>query len=358
MPVPEAVSIYDRYEELENYFRNTVIPQLFIDANLILRKFTPPAMKQFSLSPAHLGQHLSDVADHFRFPGFIENINEVIRTQKILEKEVQTTDMRWYQMNILPYILRVDGSTNGVIITFVDITSRIADLKDQERLIAEHELLLDTLAHDIRNAVGSVKLAVGSIQTLPDKERNEMETFLEVANRGLKRMESIINELFESRKQAYVEFSVQERVSIENIVEDVRLSLFDEIKKSEAEIRLKAEASEITFSRRKLRSVLHNLVNNAIKYKAPDRKPEVDIHCYAERDHIVITVSDNGRGIPLGQRDRIFEKYHRLSDEMEGSGLGLFLVKQILQNAGGSIQVSSEIGKGSMFTIRIRAHQK
>ena len=152
-------TLMDRYEELENYFRNTVIPQIFIDAELKLRKFTPPAMKQFTLSPAHLGQHFSDVQDHFRFPGFKENIEEVIRTQEILEKEVQTTDMRWFQMNILPYIRRVDGKTNGVIVTFVDITSRIADLKDQERLIAENELLLDTIAHDIRNSIGSVKIA-------------------------------------------------------------------------------------------------------------------------------------------------------------------------------------------------------
>jgi two-component system phosphate regulon sensor histidine kinase PhoR len=53
----------------------------------------------------------------------------------------------WYQMNILPYKVFKEEKTNGVIITFVDITDRIRDLKEQEKLIAEHELLLDTIAH-------------------------------------------------------------------------------------------------------------------------------------------------------------------------------------------------------------------
>jgi two-component system, OmpR family, phosphate regulon sensor histidine kinase PhoR len=73
-------------EELENYFRNTIIPQLFVDANLILRKFTPPAMKQFNLSAADVGKSITDVVDNFRFPSMIENIQSVINSNEILEK--------------------------------------------------------------------------------------------------------------------------------------------------------------------------------------------------------------------------------------------------------------------------------
>lgn len=349
----DSDTMADRYEELENYFRNTVIPQIFIDANFRLRKFTPPAMKQFNLADAHLGQHISEVADNFRFPGLIDNITEVITTHAILEKEVQTTDLRWFQMNILPYIRQKDGKANGVIITFVDITSRIADLKEQERLIGEHEILLDTLAHDIRNSISSVKLAVISMQTMPDREKQEMGTLLQVADRGLKRMETIINDLFETRKEAYAVLDEAERVSIENIFEDVRLLLFDEITKSGAQIQIKAGVSEIRFSRRKLRSILHNLIGNAVKYRAPGRKPQIIVESYMESNQTVIAVRDNGMGIPKYQTELIFEKYHRLSDEIEGSGIGLFLVKQILENAGGTIHVESEPGKGSTFIVKL-----
>ena len=129
-------------EDLENYFANTIIPQLFVDGNLILRKFTPPAMKQFTLTHADINKNIQDVTDNIRYPTLIENINEVIATGEILEKEVQTTDKRWFQMNILPYIIRKENRTNGVIITFVDITKRIAILNELEKLNAEHDTLL------------------------------------------------------------------------------------------------------------------------------------------------------------------------------------------------------------------------
>ena len=148
--------LIEQNDELENYFRNTIIPQLFIDANLILRKFTPPAMKQFKLTPNDIGKSLYDVINNLRYPSIIENINHVIETNEILEKEVQTTDLRWFQMNILPYVQQIDKKTNGVIVTFVEITSRIKDLKEQEELIADHETLLDTISHDVKNPLSGL----------------------------------------------------------------------------------------------------------------------------------------------------------------------------------------------------------
>src|SRR4051794_4930079 len=87
-------------EDLENYFANTIIPQLFVDANLILRKFTPPAMKQFTLTPDDVGKSITEIIDNIRHPTLIQNIEEVIITGTALEKEVQTLDHRWFQMNI------------------------------------------------------------------------------------------------------------------------------------------------------------------------------------------------------------------------------------------------------------------
>src|SRR5690606_20258874 len=105
-------------DELENYFNNAIIPQLFVDANMILRKFTPAAMTHFKLSVSDVGRHIDEVSNNIRFPTIIDNINEVIVDNKDLEKEIQTTDKKWYQMNILPYIIRKQNRTNGVIITF------------------------------------------------------------------------------------------------------------------------------------------------------------------------------------------------------------------------------------------------
>lgn len=153
----QITTLIELNDELENYFGNTIIPQLFVDAALVLRKFTPPAMRQFKLKLEHLGRPLSEVVDNFRFPTIIDNIQQVIDTGEILEKEIQTTDMRWYQMNILPYRVIKENTNNGVIVTFVDINSRIKDLKDLEKLIADHELLLDTIGHDLKNPLLAFK---------------------------------------------------------------------------------------------------------------------------------------------------------------------------------------------------------
>src|SRR5690554_1167286 len=102
-------------DELENYFKNTIIPQLFVDADLILRKFTPPAMKQFNFTQNDLGKSFKNLLDNIRYSTIIEDVNDVIRSGEIMEKEVQTIDGRWYQMNIIPYRVEKENRTNGVI---------------------------------------------------------------------------------------------------------------------------------------------------------------------------------------------------------------------------------------------------
>ncbi len=74
-------------DELENYFRNTIIPQLYVDGELIVRKFTPPAMTQFSLTKSDVGRHVGDLKDNLRFPSIEENIQQVIDSNEILEKK-------------------------------------------------------------------------------------------------------------------------------------------------------------------------------------------------------------------------------------------------------------------------------
>lgn len=100
-------------------------------------------------------------------------------TGEILEKEIQTTDMNWYQMNILPYLIRKENKANGVIITFVDISTRIKDLKEQEKLIAEHELLLDTIAHDIKNPLMALSMTIELLKKVPEKGMKRFPTLLQ-----------------------------------------------------------------------------------------------------------------------------------------------------------------------------------
>lgn len=349
--ISELIELND---ELENYFRNTIIPQLFVDANLILRKFTPPAMKQFKLHHHDIGKSIADIKDNFRFPSIIDNIEQVIHTGEVLEKEIQTIDMRWFQMNILPYIVQKDNKTNGVIITFIDITSRIRDLKEQEKLIMEHELLLDTISHDIKTPLTSLGLTIEMLKKVPEKGMEKFPVLLEKIETGLLKIKGIIIDLTDARKDEHHYKAVEELLDIEQISEDVRLTLAAQILESGTIISWEFKHSEIVFVRRKLRSVLYNLINNSIKYKDINRVPEIQIKTDIEDDYFVLSVADNGRGIAQQNLGKIFNKYERISKDVEGTGLGLHLVKEIVNLSGGKIKVESELGKGTVFSVYLK----
>jgi two-component system phosphate regulon sensor histidine kinase PhoR len=341
-------------DELENYFRNTIIPQLFVDADLILRKFTPPAMRQFNLALTDVGRPIADIKENFRFPAVVDNIRHVMDTGEILEKEIQTTDFRWYQMNILPYFVEKQNKTNGVIITFVEITMRIRDLKEQEKLIAEHEMLLDTISHDIKTPLTSLGLTIELLKKIPEKGTEKLPVLLKKVENSFINMQGIISDLTKSRLHQHKYQAVEELLNIEHIIEDVRLTLAPQIEESKAIIESKIGVSEVVFIRRKLRSLLYNLVNNAIKYKSPDQSPKILIRTEEENGFMVLSVQDNGIGLEEKHLQAIFLKYQRVADAVEGTGIGLYLVKEIVTNAGGKISVESKLGAGSTFKVFLK----
>jgi len=352
---PAIEELVERNDELENYFRNTIIPQLFVDAELVLQKFTPPAMKQFSLKMDDVGKSIHDVKENFRFPSIIENIQNVIDSNEILEKEIQTTDFRWYQMNIIPYVRQKDNKTNGVIITFVEITARIKDLKEQEKLISDHETLLDTISHDIKAPLTNLVLAITLFKSEASDDPAQFKTLLQIIENAGTKLQDIINDLVDTRKQEHKYKAEEELLNFEHILEDVRLTLTESIRTSGAVIKTDIKVSEITFSRRKLRSIVYNLVSNAIKFSGIDEKPEIFIKTELAENYIVISIKDNGIGIDPANLETIFSKYYRVENAIEGSGIGLYLVKEIVTSAGGKLLLESKPGTGSEFKVFLKA---
>jgi signal transduction histidine kinase len=106
------------------------------------------------------------------------------------------------------------------------------------------------------------------------------------------------------------------------------------------------------FSEKNLRSILYNLLSNALKYGHPDRAPRIRVACVPEGDDLVLTVQDNGLGLNGPQQKHLFQLFQRLHTHVEGSGLGLYMVKKIVENAGGTIEVQSQVNEGTTFTIR------
>jgi signal transduction histidine kinase len=104
--------------------------------------------------------------------------------------------------------------------------------------------------------------------------------------------------------------------------------------------------------------MIRNLVDNAIKYTPEGGK--VEISAKLAGDAVIFEIKDNGIGIPQGEVGRIFERFYRVdkarSRRLGGTGLGLSIVKDIVDSHGGEIQVETQLGKGSTFTVKIPAH--
>ena len=342
-------------EELENYFKNTIIPQLFVDSDLVLRKFTPPAMKQFKLRPDDVGKLISEVKDNFRFPSIMEDITCVIESNEILEKEIQTTDYRWFQMNIIPYVVGGTKKTNGVIMTFVEITARIKDLKNYETLVADYETLLATISHDIKTPLTSLLLTIDQLKKISADNSKPYLLLFGILESSVKKMQGIIAELTDSDNLKNTFQGEEELLDFENILEDVRLALAGTIIESGAKITSGIDVSEILYSRRKLRSIVYNLVNNAIKFQPPGQKPIIAITTERKDEFIIISVKDNGIGIDPALQGDIFAKYKRIDKSIEGTGVGLYLVNELVTSSGGKVTLKSELGKGAEFQVYLPA---
>lgn len=347
----QILKLTNQNDELENYFKNTIIPQLFIDSDLRLRKFTPPAMSQFHLTIKDLGKPIMEIVNNFRFPSLMENINYVIETSEILEKEIQMTDLRWFQMNILPYITQKTRKPNGVIVTFVDITSRIKDLQEQESLIADHQSLLDTISHDINNPLTSLILTMELLQEGPT-DQLASSALLKILDTGIRRIQDVVATVNQKRnKEYYNKYTVKELLCIENIIEDVRLTLYDKIVKCEAVIMVDLNVSEIYFSRRDLRSILYNLIFNSLKFMSDYIHPEIQIKTVQEGRFIILSVKDNNCGDEIAKYHDLCFKLSDAQSDHEEAYNGMRHVKEIVTKAGGKILLESHIGEGTEFKI-------
>jgi two-component system phosphate regulon sensor histidine kinase PhoR len=348
-------------DELENYFRNTIIPQLFVDANLILRKFTPPAMKQFEFSPEHIGRPLEEMVDNIRYSTIIDDILQVIESGEILEKEIQTTDMCWFEMNVIPYIITKENKSNGVIITFVDITGRIKVLKELESLNASHETFIYSVSHDLKAPLANIEGLIMRLVTTSarlgekkDMDIKQQQVIAGMLDTSVQTMRNIIDELTEIARIEGNYKELVEVVNFENILKEVDLIVRDKVSESKAVISLDIQEAEIEFSRKNLRSIIYNLLSNAIKYKSPDRTPEIEVKTVRENEYVRLSVKDNGLGIAEDKKDQVFEQFTRIEKHGEGTGIGLYLVKRIVENAGGKIVLESKLGEGSEFIVYLK----
>ena len=154
------------------------------------------------------------------------------------------------------------------------------------------------------------------------------------------------------KKQHALEEEKVHLVDLPEVLQEVLLDLQPVIEQTAARIVMDPETClEARCSKKNLRSVVYNLLSNALKYRDPNRPPEVHIWCGQTPGYSFFSVQDNGMGIDPKEQDKVFGMFRRLHAHVEGTGIGLYMVKKIIENAGGKIALESQPGRGSTFTI-------
>ena len=145
-----------------------------------------------------------------------------------------------------------------------------------------------------------------------------------------------------------------EKVSLKDIVEIAVINLRVSVDENKATINCH-ELPEIMSIRSLLIQLFQNLISNAIKFKKPDSRPEINITSEISKKEVIIKVTDNGIGINPEYQERIFVIFQRLHtrSEYKGTGIGLAICHKIVQRVGGRIWVESEVDKGASFFVAL-----
>ena len=210
-------------------------------------------------------------------------------------------------------------------------------------------------SHDLRTPVTNLQ---GLVQALADHqpagapEDEAVPALLGMMQVSVERLRRALDRLADFGTARQDMAGAREKISLVAALEEVREDVAPLLAATGG--RLEAEVAgnpTLWFSPKHLHSVLLNLVSNALKYRHPDRAPVVRVRAYRDATQLVVRVKDNGRGLSEAQQQQLFRLFQRFHPEVEGTGVGLYLVKKILTHAGGSVQVESQPGRGTTFIL-------
>jgi signal transduction histidine kinase len=264
-----------------------------------------------------------------------------------------------------------DGTISQWVGTFTDIHEhRLAleridqaqqQLRDNNEALTRVNVDLDnfiyTASHDLRAPITNIEGLLQALRSeLPGPAApggaTQVEYILNLMQDSVERFKRTIDHLTDVSKLQREHGPATEQVRLAAVVHDVLLDLEPLVSSVGAQLAIDvADCPPITFSEKNLRSVVYNLLSNALKYRAPERPPQVRVRAECAEHHVLLVVQDNGLGISAAGQRKLFGMFQRLHDHVEGSGIGLYMVKRMVENIGGRIEVTSEEGVGSTFAV-------
>jgi two-component system CheB/CheR fusion protein len=275
------------------------------------------------------------------------------------EKEVQSKNGSWYLLKCTPYCT-VENITHGVVLSLVDITNK--KLLDETILLESLKTeFFSNLSHELRTPLNVILSALQLLDTyennsdIIDKEK-KVKKYSNIMKQNCYRQLRLVNNILDITKldAGFLELT-QQKCNIVSIVESVTMSVAEYIKSKSIELIFDTDIEDCTMfcDPEKIERVILNLLANSIKFTKPGG--DISVNMYDKCENIVISIKDTGIGIPKENLDIIFDRFRQvdrsLTRKQEGSGIGLSIVKSLVELHGGTISVLSEYGKGTEFII-------
>jgi len=249
------------------------------------------------------------------------------------------------------------GTLVIAVIWFVISFSITRGLEELAQVNKVKEEFIDIVSHQLRTPLTNLKWAA---EFLIGREESteENKEYYSIIKDNSQRLENLLNDLLiVARLRENGVFKIQEKFSLNELIEEVIRShkAFADASNIQIETESLEEPVVLATNRTMLKTVLENLVNNAITYNKPQGKVKISLK--REPKRIIIAVADTGIGISKQDQKYLFQKFYRGSNATQintrGTGLGLYIVKEVVKKLGGKVWYKTKLGKGSTFYISL-----
>jgi two-component system sensor histidine kinase SenX3 len=243
------------------------------------------------------------------------------------------------------------GSEGAVLLVVRDVTEAL-------RIDSVRRDFVTNASHELKTPAAAIQAAAETLRTVVEEDPSAVPRFAEQLQRESLRLSRIVADLLDlSRLESGSDPA--DPVRLDAVVREECARSDDLVKSAGITLAVTAEVvPAVRGSARDLALLVRNLVDNAVRYTKPGGTVHVQLQ--AAHEEVILTVTDDGIGIPSRELSRVFERFYRVdrarSRETGGTGLGLAIVKHVAENLGGTVNVQSELGTGSTFEVRLPAY--